>query len=319
MRGLGVLAAAAIVIGDVIGTGVFLKARVMTCNVDTPGMVITVWVVAGLLSLTGALTYAELAAMMPRAGGEYVFIRQAYGPLPGFLYGWTRFFVAGTGGVAGLAAGFAIFINILSGGALHAQRVTLALPGWPLAISGLQGMAIAAILIVTLVNCTAVAVSGRIAVVLTTFKIALVLSVGLGAMLLADGSWAHFAMSNQGGACDGVTAAARGGAAGFGAAMLSAMWAYNGSNEVTYVAEEVKDPQRNLPLAIIGGIGVIMALYILVNTAYFYVLTPTQIAGIPESSAVATEVVSRVLGAARRAPWRPCWRCRFSGRFRSPR
>ena len=99
VRGLGLLASSAILIGDVIGTGVFLKARVMTCNVGTPGMVVTVWVVAGLLSLAGALTYAELAAMMPHAGGEYTFIRNAYGRLAGFLYGWTRFFVASTGGV----------------------------------------------------------------------------------------------------------------------------------------------------------------------------------------------------------------------------
>ena len=122
VRGLGLFAAIAIVVADVIGTGVFLKARVMTCNVDTPGMVITVWVVGGLLSLAGALTYAELAVMMPRAGGEYVFIREAYGRLWGFLYGWTRFFVASTGGLAGLAAGFAIFLNIASRGALQAHR-----------------------------------------------------------------------------------------------------------------------------------------------------------------------------------------------------
>src|SRR5918997_1136721 len=99
LRGLTLIAAVSIIIGNVVGTGVFLKARVMTCNVGTPGMVVTVWVVAGLLSLAGALTYAELAAMMPRAGGEYVFMREAYGPRWGFLYGWTRFFVAGTGGV----------------------------------------------------------------------------------------------------------------------------------------------------------------------------------------------------------------------------
>jgi hypothetical protein len=168
VRGLGVLAAAAIVIGDVIGTGVFLKARVMTCNVETPGMVMAVWVVAGLLSLAGALTYAELSAMMPRAGGEYVFIRQAYGSLLSFLYGWTRFFVASTGGIAGLAAGFAIFINVLTGGALQDPWFTIGFPGRPLAVSGLQGMAVAAVLVVTIVNCRAVEVGGRIAFMLTT-------------------------------------------------------------------------------------------------------------------------------------------------------
>jgi APA family basic amino acid/polyamine antiporter len=297
VRGLGLFAAAAIVIGDVIGTGVFLKARVMTCNVGTPGLVLTVWIVAGLLSLAGALTYAELAVMMPRAGGEYVFIRQAYGRLMGFLYGWTRFFVASTGGIAGLAAGFAIFVNVVSGGALQAHELTVGLFGYHAILTSQAGTAIAAIVVVTVLNCTTVAVSGRIASLLTVFKIALVLAIGLGAMVLADGSWAHLSLSNDGGACEGVAAAARGGAAGFGAAMLGALWAYNGWNEVTYVAEEVKDPQRNLPVALIGGLGVIATLYVFVNAAYYYVLTPTEVAGVPASSAVATEVITRVLGA----------------------
>jgi basic amino acid/polyamine antiporter, APA family len=296
VRGLGVLAAAAIVIGDVVGTGVFLKARVMTCNVETPGAVLAVWAVGGLLSLAGALTYAELAAMMPRAGGEYVFIRQAYGPLPGFLYGWTRFFVAGCGGIAGLAAGFAIFINILMGGVVGQHATRLDLLGGELVIGGLQATAIAAIALVTLVNCTTVAVSGRIALTLTVFKVLLVLGIGFGAMLLADGSWVHFTLRGDTGSCEDVAAAARGGLAGFGAAMLGALWAYNGWNEVTYVAEEVKEPQKNLPLALIGGISVIAALYIFVNATYFYVLTPAEIAGVPLSSAVATEVVARALG-----------------------
>jgi basic amino acid/polyamine antiporter, APA family len=122
-----------------------------------------------------------------------------------------------------------------------------------------------------------------------------VLGVGFGAMLLADGSWAHFTL-RAAGTCEDVGAAARGGLAGFGAAMLGALWAYNGWNEVTYVAEEVKDPQKNLPLALIGGIGVIALLYIFVNATYFYVLTPTEVASVPLSSAVATAVVARALG-----------------------
>lgn len=297
VRGLGLLTAAGVVIGNVIGTGVFLKARVMTCNVGTPGRVIAVWAVAGLLSLAGALTYAELAAMMPRAGGEYVFIRQAYGSLVSFLFGWTRFFVASTGASAGLAAGFAIFINILAGGALAEHSVAFTVLGHQMSFSALQGAAVGAVMTVTLINCAAVAVSGRIAFALTIFKIALLLCVGLGAMLLADGSWAHVAMSAVPGSCSDVPMAAQGGLAGFGAAMLGAMWAYTGWNEVTYVAEEVKNPQRNLPLAILGGLGVISALYLFVNAAYFYVLTPAEVATIPPSSAVATVVMSRVLGA----------------------
>src|SRR3954467_4167253 len=167
IRGLGLIAAISIVVGNVIGTGVFLKTRVMTCNVGTPWMVITVWVVAGLLSLAGALTYAELAAMMPRAGGEYVFIRQAYGSLVSFLFGWTRFFVASTGASASLAAGFAIFINILAGGALVEHSAAFTVAGHQLSLSALQAVAVGAVMAVTLINCAAVAVSGRIALVLT--------------------------------------------------------------------------------------------------------------------------------------------------------
>jgi APA family basic amino acid/polyamine antiporter len=298
VRGLGLLAAIAIVVADVIGTGVFLKARVMTCNVGTPAMVVTVWVVGGLLSLAGALTYAELAVLMPRAGGEYVFIREAYGRLWGFLYGWTRFFVASTGGLAGLAAGFAIFLNIASGGALQAHAVTLPLGARGISVGAVTLVASGAILLVTLVNCAAVSVGGRIASVLATLKVSLVLGVGAGAFILADGNWTHYALSAVGGACDGVPAAARGGLAGFGAAMLGAMWAYNGWNEVTYVAGEVKDPSRNLPRAIIGGIGIIATLYVFANLAYFYVLPPAAVASISPASAVATEVVARFLGPA---------------------
>lgn len=296
VRGLGLLAAMALVVGDVIGTGVFLKARVMTCNVGTAGAVVSVWVGGGLLSLAGALVYAELAAMMPSAGGEYVFIREAYGRVWGFLYGWTRFFVASAGGLAGLAAGFAIFLNVIAGGVFGARLTSVAALGYHLDIGGLQLMAIAAIAVVTAINCAAITVSGRLATALAVLKSALVVGIGVGAMLLAQGTWAHFGMTDAGATCEGVTAAARGGFAGFGAAMLGALWAYNGWNEVTYVAEEVKDPQRNLPLAIIGGIGVIATLYILANVAYFYVLTPAEVASVPASSSVATEAIARFLG-----------------------
>src|ERR671913_1929290 len=124
VRGLGLVAAVSIIIGNVIGTGVFLKARVMTCNVGTPGMVMTVWVVAGLLSLAGALTYAELTAMMPRAGGEYVFMREAYGSGARFLYGWMQIFIAKTGSQASVAVAFAIFLHDLTRGALGAGYFT---------------------------------------------------------------------------------------------------------------------------------------------------------------------------------------------------
>ncbi len=296
LRGLGLIAAVSIVVGNVIGQGVFLKTRVMTCNVGTPGMVIAVWVAAGLLSLAGALTYAELAAMMPKAGGEYIFVREAYGARMGFLYGWMQFFIAKTGSQAALGVGFAIFLNILSGGALDARFFTLHLAGYAIPFGSLQVTALLAIAIVTLINCAAVSVSGKIAAALTGIKIALVLAVGVGAFLFARGDWTHFALVNAGGACEGVSASARFGLAGFSAAMLGALWGYDGWNNLTLVAGEVKNPQRNIPLALIGGMITVAALYIFVNLAYFYVLTPTEIASVPASSSVATEVVKKFLG-----------------------
>ncbi|HEX9545264.1 MAG TPA: amino acid permease [Pyrinomonadaceae bacterium] len=297
VRGLSLIAAISIVVGNVIGTGVFLKARVMTCNVGTPKMVLLVYVVAGLLSLAGALTYAELAAMMPRAGGEYVFLREAYGPRWAFLYGWMSFFIGKAGSQAALGVGFAIFLNVLLGGSLSGQYFTANLPGYQIPFGHLQVVALAAIVIVTLINCAAVKVSGGVAAFLTGIKIGLVLLVGVGAFLLAQGAdWSHFAMSSVGGACENVAASARAGFAGFGAAMLGALWAYDGWNNVTLVAGEVKDPHRNLPRALIGGMLLVSGLYIFVNFAYFYVLSPTEVANVSAASSVATEVARRFLG-----------------------
>ncbi len=296
IRGLGLIAAVSIVIGNVIGTGVFLKTRVMTCNVGSPGKVLLVWVAAGVLSLAGALTYAELAAMMPRAGGEYVFLREAYGPRWGFLYGWMQFFVARAGGLAAMSVAFAIFLNALTGGALNTVFYTSALFGYKFSFGYLQIVALGVIAIVTLINCATVIVSGNIAALLTALKICLVLAVGVGAFVFADGDWVHFALTGAGSGCADVNAAARGGMAGFGAAMLGALWAYNGWNDLTLVAGEVKNPQRNIPLALIGGMTIVGALYIFINIAYFYVLTPAEIADISPDSSIATVVVGRFLG-----------------------
>ena len=298
VRGLGLAASVSIVVGSVIGTGIFLKTRVMMCNVETPWLVVFAWVAAGFLSLAGALTYAELAAMMPRAGGEYVFIREGYGRPLAFLYGWTQFAVAYTGSQAAKGVSFAIFLNGLAGGALDRTYFTVPLLGYDVPFGHLQVVALAIIILATLVNCLAVSVSGKVSVFLTGLKILIVLAIGVCAFLLAQGSFGHFSLSGAGGACEGVEATARGGMAGFGAAMLGALWAYDGWTNVTIVAGEVKNPQRNLPLALIGGILIVAALYIFVNFAYIYVLPPAELAGVAKSSSVATEVARRFLGPA---------------------
>jgi len=297
IRGLGLIAAISVNVANIIGTGVFLKARVMTCNVGTPGKALVVWVLAGLLAMAGALTYAELLAMKPRAAGEYGIVRDAYGRPLGFIYGWTQFLIARTASAAALAVGFAIFLNDLVGGVLKPVAIgPYSLPGgFTIALTRLQLVALGAIIITTLINCAAVRVSGGVASVLTGMKIILLLGVGFGAFFYSNGDWSHLGLVNSGGTCEGVLTT--GGVAGFAAAMIGALWAYDGWNNITFLAGEVKNPGRNLPLALIGGGLVVMGLYLFVNVSYFHVLTPTEIASVPASSSVAAEVVRRLLGS----------------------
>lgn len=297
IRGLGLIAAISVNVANIIGTGVFLKARVMTCNVGTPAKALIVWVIAGVLSLAGALTYAELLAMMPRAAGEYGIIRDAYGRPLSFIYGWAQFLIARTASAAALAVGFAIFLNDLVKGALDTVYFKYTFAGGHVVSFGrLQLVALTAIIVTTLINCAAVRVSGGVASVLTGMKLVLLLGIGFGAFFYSGGDWGHLGMANTGGACEGV-AITTGGMAGFAAAMLGALWAYDGWNNITFLAGEVKNPGRNLPLALIGGGLVVMGLYLFVNVNYFHVLSPTEVASVPASSSVAAEVVKRLLGA----------------------
>ncbi|HUF04132.1 MAG TPA: amino acid permease [Aridibacter sp.] len=304
VRGLGLLAAISIIIGNVIGTGVFLKARVMTCNVGSPGWVLTAWIVAGLLSLAGALTYAEIAAAKPRAGGEYVYLRDSYGKVTSFLFGWMQMFIAKTGSQAAVSVAFAIFLNDFLGGKLRQVLYSADIFGYPYELTSLQVVAVMVIVIFTTINCASVSFGGQIATYFTAIKVALVLLVGVGAFLLADGSFANFAASGAGGTCEEVANSVKYGAAGFtflggfSAAMLGALWGYDGWNNIAMMAGEVKKPQRNIPLALIGGTASIMILYVFIHIAYFYVLPPETIASVSTNSSVAQEVAVRFMGAA---------------------
>jgi len=300
IRGLGLIAAISVIIGNVIGTGVFLKARVMTCNVGSPEWVLIAWIAAGLLSLAGALTYAELTAMKPQAGGEYVFLRDAYGRLSSFLFGWMQMFIAKPGSQAAAGMAFAIGLNDFIGGGRLAEAVFLKTSF--IEISMIQIVALMMIVIFTTLNAATVAISGQIAIFLTGIKIALITFVGVGAFIWVTGDFSHFSMINEGGTCEGVADTARFGsasysfAAGFGAAMLGALWGYDGWSNLTFVAGEVKEPGRNIPLAIIGSTIFIIFLYVFVHIGYFYVLDPTAIASVPASSSVAKVVVSGFFG-----------------------
>ena len=281
VRSLTLVPAAAIILANIIGTGVFVKARVMTCNVGSPEMVLLVWFLAGLLTLCGALVYAELGAMMPRSGGEFHFIGAAYGRRVAFLYGWTRTIALGASAAA-LSIVFVMFLNDLLGGSMPPVAVQL--------------LPVALIAIATGLNLQSAKSNGRTATILTAVKIALVLFVGLGAFILADGNWGNFSLGGETGACEGVPDSAKLGVSGFGAAMLGALWGYNGWAIIASMGGEIKDPGRTIPRALIGGTLVVIALYLLINAAYFYVLTPAEVASVAESSSVAGEAASRFFG-----------------------
>ncbi len=283
VRGLGRGAAISINVANAIGTGVFLKARVMTCNVGDPISVMAVWLAAGLLVLAGALTYSELSAMMPEAGGEYVILREAYGPRWGFLYGWTYVGVSRAASLAAQAFSGAIFLHIIT------QRFF---------DGSLVAVAIASILTMAVVNSLAVGATGRIASVLTVVKVCVVASVGIAAFVFARGNWGYWTISNKGGACVGVADSARGGFGGFSAAMLGALWSYQGWQNLAAMAGEVRDPQRNISQAYVYALMIVSSLYLFANASYFYTLPPTVIASVPLSSSVATEVLSKFLGPA---------------------
>src|SRR5256886_16609394 len=243
IRGLGLTAAIAVNVANIIGTGVFLKARVMTCNVGTPGVALTVWLVAGLLSLAGALTYAELLAMFPRAAGVYGIMRDAYGRPWGFLSGWTQVANARSASAAALAVGFAIFLNALLKGALNQTFFTL--PYLNIPFGRLQLVALGAIALTVLINCAAVTFSGGVATFLTSIKVLLLIAVGLGAFFYSGGDSSHFSPGHFGGACEGV-AITTGGLAGFAAPMLGALLAHDGWNNITFLPGAVHNHERNI-------------------------------------------------------------------------
>jgi APA family basic amino acid/polyamine antiporter len=267
VRSLTLADTTALVVGTVIGTGVFLKTAVMAQDVGSPGLVLAAWVAAGLLSLAGALTYAELGAMLPHAGGEYLYLRHSYGEAAAFAFGWMRFFVAGSGSIAILGTGVAIFLSAfvpldgvwaesdysLLGQAIHWQVGTR------------QVVAVAAIVFFSAVNCLSVAYGGRVQSILTVLKLAGIAVVVGGVFLLSQtASWSHLASSPG--------AVSAGGTAAFGTAMLAALWAYDGWNNMPMAAGEVDNPGRSIPFALIAGMIVVMLIYCLANLAYFFAL-----------------------------------------------
>jgi APA family basic amino acid/polyamine antiporter len=288
-RDLGAWAAAAIVVGTVIGSGIFLVPHDMVARVGTPGMVFAVWVVGGFLTLTGALSYAELGAAIPEAGGEYAYLREAYGPVWGFLYSWTQMWVAKSGSLATLATGFFLYLtNFFPGLDTVFYRIPLPLgpKGGPLEFRYGQLLAMALILGLAWLNYYGVKLGGEVQVAATVIKVA-----AIAAIIVVGLVWGSPAANHASAPAVTLTAA------GFFAALGAALWAYDGWNHVAMVASEVRDPQRNLPRALVGGTVVVIAIYLLANAAYFHVLSASDVAT-ARNGRVAGEMMSRIMGVS---------------------
>src|SRR5712664_2864218 len=236
-RDLGLSHAGAVVVGTIIGSGIFLVPAEMMQAVGSARLVYLAWMVGGVLSFFGALTYAELGAMKPQAGGEYVYVRDAYGPLWGFLYGWTWFAVAKPASIATI--------------------------------------------LISLLNYFGVKKAGIFQVVFTSLKVLMLIGIAAIGFSYSAGSWQNFQTSippsNS----------------GFVIALVAALWAYDGWNDLNMVAGEISNPVRNIPLALIWGVATVGLLYILVNAAVQFVLPAAAVAG---SERPASEAVALVLG-----------------------
>jgi APA family basic amino acid/polyamine antiporter len=279
-RDLGVSHATAVVVGTIIGSGIFLVPAEMMQAVGSARLVYLAWLVGGLLSFFGALAYAELGAMKPQAGGEYVYVRDAYGPLAGFLYAWTWFVIAKPASVATVVMGFVRILGTFKIFRFFSDNAV----SIPFAVSWGQLVAIAAAILISVLNYLGVKKAGEFQLVFTMLKVVIILGIVVVCFGGGHGSWSHFRE---------VYAGAKGGIAGFMAALVAALWAYDGWNDLNMVAGEIKRPERSIPIALIAGVATVGLLYVLVNAGVQYVLPASAIAASPRP---ASDAVALVLG-----------------------
>ncbi len=296
---LGLYTAAAVVIGSMIGSGIFKKSAVMAGYLHSPGWLLATWALAGLITCSGALANAEVAGMFPAAGGQYVYFRRIYNDFVGFIYGWAVFAVIQSGSIASIAYVFAEYLGYF----VDLTRFDLATPGpsihlfgpvtmTPLSNLGLKLLTVGIIAALTGVNMLGVALGGAIASIFTTLKVLAVGGMVALTFTLGDGSAQNFV--DPGGVVPSLTA---GGlwatVAGVGMALAGAFWSYDGWNNVTFLAGEVRNPTRNIPRALGLGTATVVGVYLLVNLAYLYMLPVAEMAG---SKLVAADVMKRVMG-----------------------
>lgn len=293
VRGLGGWAATAIVVGTMIGTGIFIVPADMARNTGSAALVALVWVVGGTLTLFGALAAAELGAMLPEAGGTYAYMTRGFGPVWGFLFGWIYSVLGAPTAIATIAAGFMRFVGFLFplvAAPLFVWHFSLpfAIKPYTFTFTWAQPGAALAIALITFINCLGVRLGGRVQVALTIVKIAAICAVIAIGFFLGHGTVANFHSA----APQGMVA---GGLAGFLTAMVGALWAYDGWINLTFVGSEIKNPGRNIPLSLLGGVALVCGLYLAMSAACFFVLPFSKIV---TSSVVASDLVARATGSS---------------------
>jgi basic amino acid/polyamine antiporter, APA family len=296
VRGLSLLDASMLIIGSMIGSGIFIVSADIAKEVQTPGLLLLSWIVAGIITIFGALSYGELAAAMPKAGGQYVFLKESYNKLMAFLYGWTLFAVIQTGTIAAVGVAFAKFLGVFDfASGISATNYVLEVPLGKnsFTVSTQQLLGIAVIWLLTLSNFRAVKSSAIIQNLFTFLKIASLaglIGIGIWMGLNMEGSASHFTPVLP----DNITLATVG---IFFAALVGSLFSADAWNNVTFAAAEVKNPERNLPRALLIGTGVVMLLYFLANVAYMAVLSFSEIMNAPERR-VATLMMEKILGVS---------------------
>lgn len=294
---LGYFTCVSIVVGAVIGSGIFKKPALMAQQLGSAEWLIAVWVITGVVTMFGALTNAEVAGMISATGGQYVFFQKMYGRLVAYLYGWGTFAVIQTGSIAAIAYIFAQYLGYF----IPMAHLSPALEQWaihipfigdvfPMADIGVKLTTIGCVTLLTYVNYLGVQFGGRIQVVFTSLKVAAIFVLIGFAMFHQGGSASHFTESIPSSTVQNI-----GLLGALIAAMSGAFWAYDGWNNITYIAGEVHQPQRTIPRALVTGTAIVILTYVLINLAYLYVLPIGEMA---QSTLVAADVARHAIG-----PW----------------
>jgi APA family basic amino acid/polyamine antiporter len=290
-KNLSLLDSSMLIMGSMIGSGIFIVSAGIAREVQSPGLLLLVWIVTGIMTIFGALSYGELAAAMPQAGGQYVYLKEAYNPLVGFLYGWTLFAVIQTGTIAAVGVAFAKFTGVFFKGISDTNYI-LSIGSFH--ISTQQALGIACVILLTLSNFRSVKAGAFVQNLFTFSKIAALLGLILLGFLFGGNAdttsvASHFAPAFP----DSFSFSMIG---IFFASMVGSVFSADAWNNITFTAGEVENPQRNLPLSLVIGTGVVIGLYILANVVYLYVLPIESIQTAP-ADRVATLVMQTILGS----------------------